>query len=351
MAHYEANIVYFSYSPPPPKNLKTIQELIVVSDNTTKTQNIFVSETGVSSEIPKIQVSLDISDVALSIDRFPDEFQEIGVFDSGTGIDNILIKSYLALQDSGFGTDTQNISVLAKILDSGNSVDSSLFLRLIKILESGFGTDIQNISVLAKILDSGIGTDIQNISVLSKILDSGIGTDNMIQNLRGLILSDSGLGSDSVSSIRNSMKVLDSGIGTDNIIQNLRNLVLTDSGIGTDNIIQNLRTLNVKDFCYGNDTVGQILNDLTVSDVGLYVDTKNKIASKIELYDLAHGNDIENISVDIKLNDIINTSEQLYKESNVAHGKVTMYLEMIKPNIKIIKNETPKIFISQRGLI
>ena len=187
MAHYDANIIYFSYAAAPPKNLKVINDQGHITDSKNIIYNHFVSDIGVGTETPKINVSFGLSETAHAIDKFPNEYQDKFIYDVGHSIDNVFVNSHITLQEICSGTD------------------------------------------------------INKLAILLKINDSGLGTDNIIQNLRSLKLCDNASGSDIVNIINNVLKINDSGLGTDNIIQNSRLLKLQDSGIGTDIIIQNLR--------------------------------------------------------------------------------------------------------------
>ena len=108
--------------------------------------------------------------------------------------------------------------------------------------------------------------------------------------------------------------------------------------------------MKLQDVALSNDVIGQLLNVFTVSDVGIYVDTKEKIESKIDIHDVANVVDNFDIGVGITLNDQANSLDGIEYKTDVVDGKVTIKLKSKTPHINIT-NQSPKIIISQKGLL
>ena len=84
MAHYDVNIIYFSYTDTPPKNLKTIREVCEITDLKKVIHNKFIYDNGIgSADISEINASLDVSDNGIGDDRFPNELQDCLITDIG----------------------------------------------------------------------------------------------------------------------------------------------------------------------------------------------------------------------------------------------------------------------------
>ncbi len=232
------------------------------------------------------QASLSKTDVGVGVDA-KTLLASLTKVDQGSGIDFILSKIF-GVTDIGTGLDTKSLLASLSKTDGGSGLDTKALLANLTKNDSGVGVD--NKTLLADLIKTDLGSGIDLI--LSKIFgatDTGVGTDVLSSLLAALAKSDSGIGAETLISLLVALAKADTGTGADVILALLASLVGSDSGAGVESITN--RDIMLVDTGTGLDVLVPLVVNLTEVDAGLGTDTLTALAALITKTDVGVGVD------------------------------------------------------------
>lgn len=159
--------------------------------------------------------------------------------DTGTGTDDVSVSSgmsTISLSDSATGTDEVILKVFCRVDDSGTESDGDVIKAKVYAPETGSYDDtLTAIKAYLNIGDSGLGDD--DLKILAKLIlgETGSAADYATKGGNAyVVLSDSGIGVDSIS-IRALLNLSDSALAVDDDYEKA-SLTVSESGVAVDSI-------------------------------------------------------------------------------------------------------------------
>jgi len=208
-----------------------------------------------------------------------------------------------------FGIPYSNIP-LSFTIDFGDCIVSNGYIGPMQpnmtgslpLTDSGQGSDdvnVQNNQEAVQVSDSGLGSDaLSSMQTQIPVSDAGEGADNVA--VQGMIpVSDVSSGTDAVANLQGQVPVCDSGLGSD--FASLAGQVpITDSGEGSDMAVVG-SPVPVSDSGAGCDSAS-IIAQIPLTDLGLGTDSI-AVGSPVNLSDSGLGSDVMAIQAQILVND------------------------------------------------
>jgi len=277
------------------------------------TVTLSVSDTGTGTDVVSVLKELlkTIYDSGIASDIVSSIAVNVAIPDSASGQDNIHnVSATLILSDTASGLDAITVlkELLKQVADSGLGTDSVSFLNVsFAMFDAGEGNDILS-SISARIPISDLGSAIDAVSVLTEIVksifESGQGTDTLSSISVDLGVADNAAGADSIG-IEVALTISDAATSTEVItIAKTALKVITDSGIGADTLSGIVVNVPVKDYGQGLDFIAQITAILSISDLGVATDVVLKYDTAVKLVSISFRLRKPNIEFGLKTNKI-----------------------------------------------
>lgn len=202
------------------------------------------------------------------------------------------------------------------------------------VTDSGTGTDsVSSPTVSARVTDTGAGVDVVGgLSVTLSLQDSGTGID-AINGQASLTVSDIGTGIDSIQNLIADLMVADSGVATDTISGIIAGITVTDAGIGTDGPFVAV-DVAVSDAGEGLDGV-VISAEIEETDAGTGQDSITGILNSLMVTDTGEGVDaVARLLNSLSVSDTGTGTDTVLKRE-MAKGKLSISFTIKKPGMTI----------------
>jgi hypothetical protein len=199
----------------------------------------------------------------------------------------------ISSSDTGAGTDAATLVVSISAADTGAGADASSLAASLSSPDSAAGTE-GTPAILAGLIqaDTAAGAEASTLIAALSGGDSGTGTDSG-SVFSGLTVSDSdsGVGTDGVSSLAATVATSDAGTGTDASTL-AATLAASDAGTGADSgsVFAGL-TVSDSDSGHGTEGTPVILAGLAGSDSAVGTDAAASLSVVIAAADAGHGAD------------------------------------------------------------
>ena len=184
----------------------------------------------------------------------------------------------------GCKSTTNNASYYGRMTKTDAVVDYTGVTEF-TVTDSGTGTDtVSSIETQMSVADAGVGSDTPSVQVDLPITDQGLGADQIAALEASQTVQDSGVGSEAEVAIEASVTITDAGTGADSIPS--IELPISDAGIGTDSLAALETTIQIVDEGLGVDIAwrlqGQtLIDELTLPHVqSIKIDEKTIMSSK-----------------------------------------------------------------------
>lgn len=216
---------------------------------------VALSDSGTSDEAVGVLSQIAVGDSGVANEAV-EILAQILASDSGAGVDTLLVikNIYKALSDSGAGLDTVLVELNAKnvtLTDSGTASEALSLLSMISLYETGAGVDNVLLGTRRLLTDAGSGSEVVAILSNLALADSGQATD-ALSVLAQVVLADSGVAIDN-EAVTAMVKTSDSGLGQE-VLEVLTSLVVSDSGLA-DEALELLVTIAVSDSAIATEAI------------------------------------------------------------------------------------------------
>ena len=223
---------------------------------------INVYDAGAGVDACDLEADVTVSETGSGDDVWSGEFT-IPATDSGEGIESVTAETTFTIVDAAVGSDAITLEGQVSSVDSGAGTEATNVEISFLIGDSGQGVDVWSASYSIPVSDAGTGADVWGLEYAATITDAGLGSEYTIINATLHIITDSGVGVDTVVSI--SFTITDVGAGVD-LWGLAANLSLADSGTGSESISLSI-TLTATDAGSGIDA-WTLQGQVTVLDSG-----------------------------------------------------------------------------------
>lgn len=203
---------------------------------------------------------------------------------------------------SGQTAVTNAVSVTAAMITVALAPTQSASLN---VTDSGSGSDaLTSLGVSLALSDTGAGLDLGPApsAELPILTDSGSGTDAVFDLAALLSLSDAGSGADALAALSALLAVLDAGTGVDSLSTLAVEFSLTDTGLGGDEA-QVLILQLIQDAGAGLDGLVNLAVSVPVPETGAGVDAASAPAVALNLADSGLGSDAPTLSAELSVGD------------------------------------------------
>ncbi len=231
-------------------------------------KEVGVSDTGSGMEAVSAQVALTVAETGTGADAIATLLGRIAIAETGSGADAVsAINAFISAVDAGSGSESLVAVVTVSIAETGSGADTVSHYRLLLEQDNASGADIvAAVRALLSIADVAAGNDVSTIKATISIADTAEGAD--VVSLRAqLVIADTATGVDAFAA-QATISIADTATGVDafHAIQAL--LAITDVAVGTDALAGVQVRVGIADTAEGADVVQPPRVELTISDSG-----------------------------------------------------------------------------------
>ena len=183
--------------------------------------------------------------------------------DSGSGLDAVIARALYSREYPGGALDFAKL-VTATLAgeDSGSGAESSMARFELLVSETGTGTELATLQALFSDSDSGAGVEALTLLATMIASDSGIGVEQALNRMYKLF--DTGEGVDMLKLLAHFVQCSDTGTGTETVTS--VTMQLLDAGVGIESILSFYKT--ALESGVGLDTVAEFARKALDSGIG-----------------------------------------------------------------------------------